>query len=62
MSVDPNLEKTGAQYNIKVETKTVEYFEKKDKEERKSFESFDNLLKKDAIVARIILFISTDKK
>ena len=39
-----------------------EYFEKKDKEEKKSFDYFDNLLKKDSILARIVTFISTYKR
>lgn len=30
MSIDPNLRKTEEQYNIKVESKTVEFYEKKD--------------------------------
>jgi hypothetical protein len=41
---------------------TPEYFEKREVEEKKGFDYFDNLLKKDAIVAKIILFLSTDRK
>lgn len=38
-----------------------EYFEKKENEEKRNFEYFDNLLKKDPVFAKIGVFISSER-